>query len=237
MCPGSDVEMCKEKEGADCCLFSFQDLNETDSNGDGASHRDARDTSAALLHRYRRAAPTPPTDPPPGVTSAYFLSASSIADQSGAATAGSAPASTPEPFTSTVPAAASQFNPTLSTPAAPFTSALPASASRFSSALSLGPAFSLSPAPWLTDSAPTTPHTALELRTLTRPADPSPTGGDEAPLPSHGSSPAQPRLSTRAALTADVTASAGAHLASLQGASVGSGVPVPVRERAPPPPL
>ncbi|KAJ8332433.1 hypothetical protein SKAU_G00426060 [Synaphobranchus kaupii] len=64
------------------------------------------------------------------------------------------------------------------------------SASDGVSALSLSPAPDSTPLPWLTDSTPPTHHTAL-------PTDPSPLS----------SSPAQPRLSTRAAATADVTTS------------------------------
>ncbi|XP_064175003.1 phosphatidylinositol phosphatase PTPRQ-like isoform X2 [Anguilla rostrata] len=153
-------------------------LNQTHSDDDGVLNRRVRDATALLLHRYQRAALFPTSAPPPVVTSAYFLFASRIANQPGTATE---------------------------------RSAHPTAASPFTSALLPSPAPESTSLPWLTDSAPPTPHTTLDLQTpgsaaLTLPSDPSPTGGDKDPPPL-SSSPAQPRLSTRAAVTADVTTS------------------------------
>ncbi|XP_061085824.1 phosphatidylinositol phosphatase PTPRQ [Conger conger] len=204
-----------------------QDLNETDSEGDGASHRGKRDTSVALLRRFRRDAHTAPTEPPAGVTSAYFLSPSGVTNQPGTATDSTNPTaaapitSTPPvsdaPVTSTPPISDGPIASTLPVSDAPIASTLSATAFPSGSALSLSPApDSASSLPWLTDSTPGTELQTPGAAALTHPAEPSPAGGDEvSPAGPRGSSPALPR-STRAAVTADVPASAAAMVSSTE---------------------
>ncbi|KAJ8245394.1 hypothetical protein GJAV_G00270280 [Gymnothorax javanicus] len=154
------------------------DLNEMDSGGAGVLSRRARDAGVGLLLRYRREAPTPLTDAPSESTSAYFLSAASASNRPSTATDGSAHPSSAFPITS-------------------------------GHSLSPAPDTTSSPS-WLTDSTPhPTPRTAHDpqtrgVATLTLSSDSSPTGGAEGPS-LRGSSPSQPRLSTRAAVNADVT--------------------------------
>ncbi|XP_036375557.1 phosphatidylinositol phosphatase PTPRQ [Megalops cyprinoides] len=165
-----------------------EDLNGTHLNSDGMLLRRARDATFRLFNPYQRLGDFTPTAPPPAsaVTFSSFLSATSLTNRAS---------------TLTEAATARHTASAISATQAPATTALSLTSTPADTAL-----------PWLTDTAHPLPFTdeaedGPATAALTLSTDPPPTGTqDTARPPALSSSPAQPRLSTRAAVSADIAA-------------------------------